>query len=203
MKPVLAKERPIRIDTSARFEELASLFLHVAESEYAKSVEQAATLIGDAFEAGNKLLIFGNGGSSSDAQHLAGEMVVRFQTNRRSLPALALSADSAVLTACANDFGYSLVFARQIESLGGPGDVALGISTSGKSENVICALETARRQKLRTVLLTGASAPRMAEEWDLVLAVPSGTTARIQEVHLATYHLICEFIDQRFSGRDL
>jgi D-sedoheptulose 7-phosphate isomerase len=202
MTPSLAKQ-PARVDTAARFEELAGLFLHVAASDYPNSVEKAAGLIGDAFEAGNKLLIFGNGGSASDAQHLAGEMVVRFQTNRPALPALALSADSAVLTACANDFGYSLIFARQIESLGSPGDIALGISTSGKSENVICALETARRRHLRTILLTGANAREMAEEWDLVLAVPSGTTARIQEVHLATYHLICEFIDQRFSGQGL
>jgi D-sedoheptulose 7-phosphate isomerase len=201
MTSELANEQQIRIDPAARFEELARLFLHIAASGYGKSVEQTATLIGDAFETGHKLLIFGNGGSSSDAQHLAGEMVVRFQTNRRPLPALALSADSAVLTACANDFGFSSIFARQIESLGSPGDIALGISTSGKSENVLCALETARDRHLRTILLTGANALPIAEQWDLVLAVPSGTTARIQEVHLATYHLICEFIDQRFSGQ--
>jgi SIS domain len=116
MKSALASEQPIRIDTAARFKELADLLLDVVASDYARRVEKAATLIGEAFETGHKLLICGNGGSSSDAQHLAGEMVVRFQTNRRALPALALSADSAVLTACANDFGYSLIFARQIES---------------------------------------------------------------------------------------
>jgi D-sedoheptulose 7-phosphate isomerase len=203
MKPSTVDEQVPSIQPALCFEEMASLFLRVAESEYPKNIEKAAQLIGDTFEAGGKLLIFGNGGSASDAQHLAGEMVVRFQTNRCALPALALSADSTVLTACANDFAYSQIFARQVEAFGAPGDVALGISTSGKSSNVICGLEAARRQHLQTILLTGASGAQSEGEWDLVLAVPSVITARIQEVHLATYHLICEFIDQRFTEQSL
>lgn len=185
---------------SSRFHELAKLFLETAASDYPAQVERAASLIGDAFENGNKLLIFGNGGSSSDAQHLAAEMVVRFQTARRALPALALPADSAVLTSCANDFSYEEVFARQVEAFGQPGDVALGISTSGRSPNVIRALKTARAAGLVTLLLTGASGLPAPDLCDLVIAAPATRTARIQEIHLASYHVICELIDRRFSG---
>jgi D-sedoheptulose 7-phosphate isomerase len=142
---------------SARFRDLAALYRETAESDYPNQVERAAHLIADAFERQKKLLIFGNGGSASDAQHLAGELVVRFQSERRALPAMALSADSAVLTACANDFSYADVFARQIEAFGSAGDVALGISTSGKSPNVIRGFEKARAAGLTTMLLTGAS----------------------------------------------
>lgn len=183
-----------------RFHELANLFRETAESDYPGQVETAAEMIADAFERGNKLLIFGNGGSASDAQHLAGELVVRFQTARRALPAIALAADSAVLTACANDFSYADVFARQVEAFGCPGDVAFGISTSGKSPNVLRALDTARTAGVTTMLLTGPSNAHTRAMFDLVLSAPGNCTARIQELHLASYHLICELIDRRFSG---
>jgi D-sedoheptulose 7-phosphate isomerase len=185
----------------SRFLELAQLYEAAAQSEYTSKIESAANIISEAFENGRKLLIFGNGGSASDAQHLAGELVVRFETERRALPAIALSSDSAVLTACANDYSYIDVFSRQIEALGQPGDIALGISTSGKSLNVLRALEVSRQGGLITILMTGEHETTELAVCDLLLAAPARVTARIQEIHLASYHLLCELIDQRFSGR--
>lgn len=180
-----------------RLREISRVFSEAADSGYPQSVEAAAAAIGDALQRGNKLLVFGNGGSAADAQHLCGELVVRFVRERRPLPAIALTCDASVLTACANDYSYKEVFARQVEALGSAGDVALAISTSGTSPNVIRALETARARELYTILLTGPNAP--AENCDLVLSAPACNTARIQELHLATYHLICELLDARFA----
>ena len=191
------------VTATQRFQELAELYRRIAASDYPGQVTRAAGLIGDALENGSKLVVFGNGGSASDAQHLAAELVVRFETNRRALPALALSADSTVLTACSNDFSFQDVFARQIEAFGHRGDVALGISTSGRSSNVIRGLEAARTRGLKTVLLTGASNPVGKELWDLSLVAPATRTARIQEIHLASYHFICEQIDRRFAKQGL
>jgi D-sedoheptulose 7-phosphate isomerase len=181
--------------------EIAQIFSLAAESSFPGSIEAAAAAIGDALEKGAKLLVFGNGGSAADAQHLCGELMVRFQQDRRPLPAIALVSDAAVLTACANDYEYAAVFARQIEALGKPGDVALAISTSGESPNVIRALEAARSKGVQTILLTGASTCSASRCADLVLAAPAAATARIQELHLAAYHLICEILDARFSSR--
>jgi len=186
---------------AARLKEIAEIFSQAAGSAYPESIESAATAIGDALEKGAKLLVFGNGGSAADAQHLCGELMVRFQQERRPLPAIALVSDAAVLTACANDYDYEQVFARQIEALGAPGDVALAISTSGESPNVVRALETARSRRMFTILLTGAATCSASQCADQVLAAPATATARIQELHLAAYHLICEILDARFSSR--
>jgi D-sedoheptulose 7-phosphate isomerase len=184
----------------ARFEEIGNGFLEAAQSAYPQQIATAADVIARSMEAGGKLLVFGNGGSAADAQHFAGELVVRFQTTRRALPAIALVTDSVVLTACSNDVSFDTVFARQLEALGAPGDVAFAISTSGNSPNVVCALETARRRKLHTILLTGTQPGKAAACCDLLLAAPGANTARIQEVHVASYHMICELLDARFSA---
>ena len=186
---------------AAQLKEIAQIFSLAAESGFPESIEAAAAAIGDALEKGAKLLVFGNGGSAADAQHLCGELMVRFQKDRRPLPAIALVSDAAVLTACANDYEYTAVFARQIEALGKPGDIALAISTSGESPNVIRALEAARSKSMFTILLTGASTCSASRCADVVLAAPAAATARIQELHLAAYHLICEILDARFSSQ--
>ena len=183
---------------ASRLKEIGRGFLEAGESGYAESIEIVATAIGDALARGNKLLIFGNGGSAADAQHISAELVVRFERERRPLPAIALTCDTSVLTACSNDYAYTEVFARQIEALGLPGDVALGISTSGTSRNVLRAFEVAKSRGLVTILITGPGRP--SNGCDLVLAAPGGNTARIQELHLASYHLICEILDARFSA---
>jgi D-sedoheptulose 7-phosphate isomerase len=182
-----------------RFSEIGRTFEKAAQSDLVERVEQAANVLGDAFERGKKLMIFGNGGSASDAQHLAGELVVRFQTERKALPAIALSADSAVLTACGNDFSFDEIFSRQIEALGTGGDVALAITTSGNSPNVVRALQAARAIGMATILLTGETGGIAKGDANLVLTVPVAKTARVQEVHLAVYHLICELLDARFT----
>jgi D-sedoheptulose 7-phosphate isomerase len=169
----------------------------VAGSSYLESVSRAIELLHDAFSAGRKLLVFGNGGSSADAQHLSAELVGRFVAERRPLPAIALTTNQAVLTAWSNDYSFEDVFARQIEALGVAGDVALGISTSGKSANVIVALRRARERGLRTIALTGAQAGAVSPLCDVTLAVPLTETARIQEVHLVTYHAICAALEDR------
>ena len=185
---------------SALFRTVAANMVAVADSEYPQSVERAANVLVDALERGGKLLVFGNGGSSADAQHFAAELVGRFVRERVALPAIALATNQALLTAWSNDYSYDDVFAREIDALGVAGDVAFGISTSGKSPNVLKALERARARGLRTIGLTGANSALMAAHCDVVLAVPLSTTARIQEVHLVTYHAICAAIDARLAG---
>lgn len=151
------------------------------------------------FTNGNKLLIFGNGGSAADAQHLAAEFVNRFIIDRAPLPAIALTTDTSIITAIGNDFSYEQVFEKQVQALGKPGDLALGITTSGTSGNVVTALATAREMGLVTAALTGGtSIPKngVVQYCDLLLNVPSDTTARIQEVHLWIEHLVCEIVER-------
>jgi D-sedoheptulose 7-phosphate isomerase len=169
----------------------------VAESTYPQSIGRAVDLIYEAFTSGRKLLVFGNGGSSADAQHFSAEFVGRFSADRRALPAIALTTNQAILTAWSNDYSFDDVFARQIEALGSAGDVAFGISTSGMSANVVNALTRARDLGLRTVGLTGTGGGKLAPLCDVLLAVPLTATARIQEVHLVTYHAICAAVEAR------
>jgi D-sedoheptulose 7-phosphate isomerase len=182
----------------AIFREVAVNMQAVADSSYLESVSRAIELLHDAFSTGRKLLVFGNGGSASDAQHFSAELVGRFVAERRPLPAIALTANQALLTAWSNDYSFEDVFARQIDALGLAGDVAWGISTSGKSANVLAALGRARERGLRTVGLTGGHAGSMSALCDVTLAVPLTETARIQEVHLVTCHAICAALDDRF-----
>ena len=179
------------------FLQVAANMTAVADSPYIVSIERAADLIHDAFASGHKLLVFGNGGSSADAQHLTCEFVGRFVAERRPLPAIALTTNQAILTAWSNDHSFDDVFARQVEALGVAGDVAFGISTSGVSPNVVSALRRARQRGLRTIGLTGSSGGDLAELCDVLLAVPLTSTQRVQEVHLVTYHAICGAVEAR------
>lgn len=164
--------------------------------------EHTLTLWEAAVRGGGKLLLFGNGGSAADAQHVAAELVVRYHADRPAIAAIALTTDSSALTAGANDLGYERVFARQIEALGRPGDVAVGISTSGRSPNVLAALAAARERGLRTTGLTGADGPQMQALCDALLRVPSRVTARIQEMHIFLGHILCKALEQRLAGID-
>lgn len=166
-------------------------------AEHADEVKRAAVMIADAFNDGGKLLICGNGGSSCDAQHIAGEFVNRFQHhNRRALPALALSTDGGVLTCIANDTGFEQIFARQIEAFGTRGDLCLAITTSGTSPNIIAAIEQARTLGLKVVGLLGRDGGRVRALCDLALVVPSDDTQRIQETHNLIGHILCELVER-------
>ena len=181
----------------ALFRQVAVNMTAVAASDYPALIARVVDLLVDAFSAGRKLLVFGNGGSAADAQHFTAEFVGRFAAERRALPAIALTTNQAVLTAWSNDYSFEDVFARQVDALGLPGDIAFGISTSGTSANVVNALQRARDRGLRTVGLTGAGGGNMAAVSDVLLAVPLSSTARIQEIHLVTYHAICAAVEAR------
>jgi D-sedoheptulose 7-phosphate isomerase len=167
---------------------------------------QAIDAVVAAFKTGNKLLIFGNGGSAADAQHIAAEFTNRFLIEREPLPALALTTDTSALTAIANDYDYTQVFSKQVQALGKAGDIALGISTSGNSANVLAAFEVCRQIKIKTIGLTGGSGGKMVGGVDYLLRVSEGkNSARIQETHILVGHVICEIVDQKLfpaqSGR--
>lgn len=165
--------------------------------ESSDQIVELANQIIETFNDGGKLLIFGNGGSAADAQHMAAEFVNRFLVNRRPLPALALTTDTSVITSIGNDFSYDLIFVKQVQALGNPEDLALGISTSGTSPNVVKAIATARDMGLKTAALTGGSSPsgELAGNCDLILNVPSDSTPHIQETHLWVEHILCEMVE--------
>ncbi len=150
------------------------------------------------FERGNKLLIFGNGGSSSQAQHFAAEFVNRFLFNRKALPAISLSTDTSIITSIGNDFDFTDIFSRQIEALGFKGDVAWGLSTSGKSENVIKAFKKSKEMGLLTLSFTGQGETPLTFLSDMVFSVPSNDTPRIQEAHLCAGHAVCQIVEEHF-----
>lgn len=165
------------------------------------AVVTASETIARALATGKKLLTFGNGGSAAEAQHLAAELINRYRMERPSLPALALTTDSSVLTSIANDYAYDQVFAKQIKGLGAEGDVALGISTSGNSPNVLAGLAAARARAMITIGLGGGDGGDMPGLCDLIILAPSNETPRIQEVHSLVTHLICELVDMTLFGR--
>lgn len=162
------------------------------------SVTDAAAAIIESLGRDGRLLTFGNGGSAADAQHVSSELVGRFLRQRRSLSAIALTTDASVLTSVANDESFDRVFARQIEGLGRKGDVALGISTSGRSPNVIAGLTAARAQGLRTIALTGGDGGAVGSLADIHINVPSASTPRVQEVHRTLLHVICDLVERAF-----
>ena len=171
--------------------------------ESADDLLRLADWIRETFADGGKLLIFGNGGSAADAQHLAAEFVNRFLINRRPLPALALTTDSSVLTAIGNDFSFDQVFVKQVQALGRPEDLALGISTSGTSANVVKGMQAAREIGMRTAALTGGTVRPggdLAALCDLVLNVPADATPHIQETHLWIEHVLCEIVEKQLFG---
>ena len=162
----------------------------------APQIAKAATAVAAAFRQGRKVLLFGNGGSAADAQHIAAEFVGRFIPDRRPLPAISLATDTSALTALGNDYGYNTVFSRQVEALGVSGDVAIGISTSGNSPNVIEALDAARAKGLLTIGFTGEGGGKMPGHADILFCAPSTVTPRIQETHLTLSHILCELVDR-------
>ena len=164
-------------------------------SEQGEAVAAAARLLADTLSAGGKVLIFGNGGSAADSQHIAAEFVNRFQVERPPLAALALTTDTSILTSIANDYAFAEVFAKQVQALGRPGDVAWGLSTSGSSLNVVLALERARGLGLKTLALSGGNGGPVAAQADLAIVVPSRNTPRIQEVHITVGHVLCDLVD--------
>jgi D-sedoheptulose 7-phosphate isomerase len=153
-----------------------------------------------AYRTGHKALFFGNGGSATDAQHLAGEFLGRYLRERSPMPAVALAENISALTAIANDYGYEHVFSRQLQALAVPGDVAVGLSTSGNSPNVVEALLCARKMGLYTIGLTGASGGKMRDLVETLIAVPSGETPRIQECHILVGHALCEVVEEAMAG---
>jgi D-sedoheptulose 7-phosphate isomerase len=187
----------VRDEFARVFHEVATNMATVAASSYIDAIARAADLLFAAFESGSTLLVFGNGGSAADAQHLTAELVGRYAADRHPLAAVALTANEALLTAWSNDHSFDDVFARQIEALGKPGDVALGISTSGRSANVVRGLHRARARGLKTIAMTGDGGGELAGLSDVLLAVPLTSTARVQEVHLVTYHAICAALETR------
>lgn len=151
-----------------------------------------------ALQADNKIILFGNGGSAADSQHIAAELVSKFRRDRRALPAIALTTDTSILTSIANDYSFANVFARQIEAIGQKGDVAIGISTSGNSPNVLDGMVMAKEQGLVTIGFTGADGGKLKDSADICFQAPSQSTARIQEAHITAAHALCELIEQEF-----
>lgn len=162
-------------------------------------IMQISEMVIESLKKGGKLIIFGNGGSASDAQHIAAELVGRFKKDRPALAALALTTNTSIITALANDFGYEVIFSRQLEALAGKFDVALGISTSGKAKNVAAGLKQAKKMGLKTIALTGGDGGELVKLADLSLVIPSAVTARIQEAHITIGHIICEMIEESLS----
>ena len=186
------------------FQESAQLKLQAAE-ELAEPIAQAVEIMFTALSNGNKILACGNGGSAADCQHFAAELVGRFERERLPLPALALTTDTSILTAVGNDYGFREVYAKQVQAFGQSGDVLLALSTSGNSANVVAAIEAAVERDMRIIALTGKGGGVMGElmsEADVHICVPHDRTARIQEVHALTIHILCDGIDVALFGGD-
>jgi D-sedoheptulose 7-phosphate isomerase len=187
----------VSTDFAGLFNEVAGHMTRVAEPAYLSAMDAALTALQRAVIGGHKLLVFGNGGSAADAEHLCTELLGRFNRDRPPIAAIALTSNQSFLTAWSNDCRFDDVFERQIEALGRPGDIAWGISTSGNSPNVVNALRRGRELGLTTIGLSGNSGGKMAEHCDILMAVPLTATPRIQEIHLVTYHAICAAIESR------
>lgn len=188
----------VTTDFSATIDEHVATIAAV-KAKLAEPFEQLVAACAAALKAGGKILLFGNGGSAADAQHLAAELVVRFHVERASIPALALTTDTSALTAIGNDFGFAELFSRQVEGLGTRGDVAIGISTSGNSDNVLKALKTAKEKGLISIGFGGGTGGRMVPLCDISLVVPSSVTARIQECHILLGHMLCAGIEKELG----
>jgi D-sedoheptulose 7-phosphate isomerase len=194
--PILhPRELSVKNEITQAFRESADVKLRFVEQN-AEGLLQVVRMIVKAFKEGNKVLLFGNGGSAADAQHIAAEFVNRFLIERPSLPAIALTTDTSILTSIANDYDFADVFAKQVKALGREGDVAIGISTSGAAANVIKAVQVARDMGIQTVGLAGKDGGELARVVDLALIVDSQSVARIQEVHITIGHVVCEMVDR-------
>ena len=183
----------------SRLRESAELKLRFAK-ESVNDIVEATKIIQKSIKSGGKVLIFGNGGSAADAQHIASEFVNKFSKDRKAFSAIALTTDTSLLTSIGNDRSFSNIFSRQIEALGRKGDVAWGISTSGKSKNVVSALEVAQSLGLKTILLTGSEVGKIGDSVNCLIRIPSKSTPRIQELHITVAHIICELVEEELSG---
>ena len=182
------------------FNESAQVKVRFAQENTDKIIE-VVQLIAQTFRDGKKVILFGNGGSAMDASHIAAEFVNRFLMERPPLPAIALNTDTAVLTSISNDYDYSQVFSKQLAALGNEGDVVIGLSTSGNSPNVIKAIEIARKNGMKTIVLTGGSGGKLAKLADYAFIVPTKQTPRIQETHITLGHTICQLVDEELFGK--
>lgn len=158
-------------------------------------------MLTEAFRAGKRAYVMGCGGSAADAQHFAGEMIGRFKLNRRALPLISLCTDTSTLTAIANDFGFDTCFSKPVEALVEPGDIVIGISTSGNSPAIVVAMELAKEKGAKTVGFTGQSGGKLAEIADICLRIPSTATPRVQECHITAIHVICDLVEQALFGK--
>jgi len=174
--------------------------LKIIERDMVSQIAEMAKLLVATFRSNNKLLVMGNGGSAADAQHFVGEIVGRFKMERSALPAVALSTDTSILTAIGNDYGFDLVFRRQVEALAARGDAVVGISTSGNSPNVLAALQLAQERGCRTISLLGRDGGRIKDACELSLIVPSDDTPRIQEGHITIIHIVCDLVERALFG---
>ena len=170
--------------------------IDLLERDLAPLIAEMGSLISAAFMNGNKLLVMGNGGSAADAQHFVAEIVGRFKMERKALPAVALSTDTSIMTAIGNDYGFESIFSRQVEALAAPGDIVVGLSTSGNSPNVLKALNAARKKGCRTIGLLGKDGGSIRSACDLALVVPSTDTPRIQEGHITIIHIVCDLVEK-------
>lgn len=176
---------------------------HKVAEMLSDKIAQAVNMLVDSYKAGGKMLLAGNGGSAADAQHIAAEFVARYKMERVSLPAIALTTDTSILTAIGNDYSYDYVFARQVEGLGNKGDVFIAITTSGKSLNILKAVEAAKKKSIVTIGLTGKDGGTLKDSVDLAIVVPSDVTARIQESHITIGHIISDLVERAlFSNAD-
>jgi len=170
------------------------------DRSFASQIARAAHAIAASLRDGGGVLVFGNGGSAADAQHISGELVGRFAMERKGLRAVALTTDASVMTSLANDYGYEAIFSRQIEALGRPGDIALALSTSGNSPNIIRAIETAKENGLTVIGLSGRGGGLMRDVCDILIVIPSDDTPRIQEGHTLVYHILCGLVETELFG---
>jgi D-sedoheptulose 7-phosphate isomerase len=185
---------------ASRIQEAADATRALLEENRTAALAAIAGALVEAFRGGGKLLVFGNGGSAEGAQHFAAELVGRLRVDRPPLPAIALVDAPAVVTALANDYTYAEVFARQVEGLGRPGDVALALSTSGRSENLIRAVRAAGERGMRTIAITGPGDSPLADAVDVCLKVPGGDTTRVQECQLVSAHIVCEIVERELPN---
>jgi D-sedoheptulose 7-phosphate isomerase len=189
------RSRDPSLELQQQFAESARIKQAFAQGSIA-AMAKAVEVVVESFRSGRKALLFGNGGSAADAQHIADEWTGRFRRERPPLPAIALTANTSDLTAIGNDYGFDQIFARLVSAHGQPGDIAIALSTSGNSPNVLEAVDEARRRKLHTVGLTGKGGGQLASRVDVALVVPSDVTARIQECHMTFLHALCELVDE-------
>jgi D-sedoheptulose 7-phosphate isomerase len=181
------------------FEDSAQIKVKFAR-ENADKIIEVVQVIAQAFREGKKVILFGNGGSAMDASHIAAEFVNRFLMERPPLPAIALNTDAAVLTSISNDYDFAQVYSKQLSALGHEGDVVIGISTSGNSPNVLKAVETAKKNGMKTVVMTGGTGGKLANVADYTFIVPTKITPRIQETHITLGHTICQMVDEELFG---